>query len=189
MINESNSTDTDFGLGQARETLSFKNKQIAMLEERLFKQSVELASLRAREDEQKGSTKATSEDVQADLVDDSVKSSHRHNLFGFMPGWGSKAKGGVIGNLIKLDRCDTSEDLTVDFPAKGRRRTMDDEHPTVTVNAAAVHFEEGAVTGRRTKRTSRKLSLKKIRHLVSSRNIGSTVFFPSAGDDDSLGFE
>eukprot|EP00986_Skeletonema_menzelii_P003822 scaffold1251_cov87-Skeletonema_menzelii.AAC.4 len=53
-MSDSNSTDAleatvDFG--QTRDTLSFKSAQIAMLEERLLKQSVELASLQARDDE------------------------------------------------------------------------------------------------------------------------------------------
>ncbi len=196
MINESNSTNaleatnTDFALGPARDTLSFKNAQIALLEERLFKQSVELASLQAREDERQGSAKATS-DVQADLVDDGAMSSQRNrkSLFGFMPGWGSKARDSVIGSIIKLDRSDKSEDLTVDFPAEGRRSTMMtmDEHPTLSANASAVHFEEGAV--RKPKRRSKRKSLSRLRELVSLRKIGSTVFFPSADDDDSLGFE
>ncbi len=201
MINESNSTDAldvtstststnlDLGLEQERQTLPFKNEQIAMLEERLSKQSVELASLRAREDEQKGN--ATPEDVQADLVDNSVKSSRprRDILFGFMPGWGSK--GGVIGNMIKFDKKDRrNEDLRVGFPTEGRRRTIDKgERPTVTVNAepvAVVHREQGQGALRRSiRRRSRKL----LHHLVSSRKIGSTVLFPREDDDYSLGFD
>jgi len=160
-----------------------------MLEERLSKQSVELASLRAREDEQKGS--ATSEDVQADLADDSVKSSRCNTLFGFMPGW--RSKGGFIGNMIKFDKRDSrNEDLRVEFPAEGRRRTIEmDERPTVTVNAEpVVHHEQGQGALRRSiRRRSRKMSLKVLRHLVSSRKIGSTVLFPNEDDDYSLGFD
>ncbi len=69
-----------------REALSFKNSHIAMLEERLLKMSFELASSRAREDEQKlllrqstqghcSTTMSMTEDddfmLPADIVDDS----------------------------------------------------------------------------------------------------------------------
>mmetsp|Transcript_23037 Transcript_23037/g.35373 ORF Transcript_23037/g.35373 Transcript_23037/m.35373 type:complete len:143 (-) Transcript_23037:479-907(-) len=116
MTNDNNSTD-----GHARkriaalhatitalqEVLSFKNAHIAMLEERLLNMSVELASSRAREDEQnlmsrqsaqvsQDSTISEEDDLMifADLVDDSIKSaqtsssSDHHPRFSFLPGWG-----------------------------------------------------------------------------------------------------
>ena len=96
-----------------RQVLSLKNSHIAMLEERLFEMSVELASLRAREDEQNlksrlptptqepqdsTSTITMSEEddfmIPVNLVDDAIRralasSSNRPPLFSFMQGWGS----------------------------------------------------------------------------------------------------
>jgi hypothetical protein len=145
-----------------RAELSYKNSHIAMLEEKLFKMSVELASSHhARKDGQKlihrRSTQVTmmSEDdddfmVPADLMDDSStsaqvrqisssssSSSSNYSRFNLMSSkgpqddfndssrsLGSTGIGGFKGNMIKLDRSDTSrsEDLSVDFPM-GRRRS------------------------------------------------------------------
>mmetsp|Transcript_23968 Transcript_23968/g.39020 ORF Transcript_23968/g.39020 Transcript_23968/m.39020 type:complete len:213 (-) Transcript_23968:134-772(-) len=209
-MSDSNSTDAleatvDFG--QTRDTLSFKSAQIAMLEERLLKQSVELASLQARDDERNSkSIESTQlsrcstmpEDVRANIVDDSSKASNRNNfLFNF--------KG--IGKMIKFDRSDSRNDeLQVDFPAEGRRRTTEDKHPpfrgvhfpqegrrrttedthpSTTASAATNDLCEQRAT--MTKRKSRKLSLKVLRRqLQSSRKLGSSVLFPEDDDDYSL---
>eukprot|EP00984_Skeletonema_dohrnii_P022091 scaffold11206_cov89-Skeletonema_dohrnii-CCMP3373.AAC.3 len=241
-----------------REVLSFKNAHIAMLEERLLNMSVELASSRAREDEQnlmsrqsaqvsqsQDSTMSEDDDLMifADLVDDSIKSapaqtssssSEHHPRFSFLPGWGSNRMseaedefndsarslgstgvGSIIGNMIKLDKSDRSQNLSVDFPKGGRRSMMVDEYSESTVNSPAQqqHQRRTIALGQffRPRISSltvddaieeiceqeeqqetplhRKPNPKLLRHQVSSRLIGSTVLFPREDDDYSLGFE
>ncbi len=90
-----------------RQILSFKKSRIAMLEERLLNMSLELASSRAREDEQnlllrrsaqlQGSTMSESEleeenfMIPADVVDDSdgIKSAKTQPSLSSMSSWGS----------------------------------------------------------------------------------------------------
>ena len=228
-----------------------------MLEERLLNMSVELASSRAREDEQnlmsrqsaqvsQDSTISEDDDLMilADLVDDSIKSapaqtsssSDHHPRFSFLPGWGSNRMseaeddfndsasarslgstgvGGIIGNMIKLDKSDRSQNLSVDFPKGGRRSMMVDEYSESTVNSPAQqqHQRRTIALGQffRPRISSltvddaveevceqeeqqetplhQKPNPKLLRHQVSSRLIGSTVLFPREDDDYSLGFE
>jgi len=165
-----------------REALVAKNSHIAMLEEKLLKMSVELASSRAREDEQNlmkrqsqiSQVSMTSEDDDnnnmvgpADQIDDSTKSARAQTTpsdrprFSFMAGWrnsslvsqddsmGSSSRslnsgggvGGIIGNIIKIDRSDKSEDLNVDFPTGGRRSMMV-ESSTTTAPNSPLPFEQ-----------------------------------------------
>ena len=118
MTNESNTIDAMAALEATittlRQVLSLKNSHIAMLEERLFEMSVELASLRAREDEQNLKPRQSTQEPQdststitmseeddfmipVNLVDDGIRralssSSNRHPLFSVMQGWGSSHK-------------------------------------------------------------------------------------------------
>jgi len=267
MTNDNNSTDgharkriaaLHATITALREVLSFKNAHIAMLEERLLHRSVELASSRAREDEQnlmsrqsaqvsQDSTISEEDDLMilADLVDDSIKSapaqtssssSDHYPRFSFLPGWGSNRMseaedefndsasarslgstgvGGIIGNMIKLDKSDRSQNLSVDFPKGGRRSMMVDEYSESTVNSPAQqqHQRRTIALGQffRPRISSltvddaveevceqeeqqepplhQKPNPKLLRHQVSSRLIGSTVLFPREDDDYSLGFE
>mmetsp|Transcript_24605 Transcript_24605/g.39923 ORF Transcript_24605/g.39923 Transcript_24605/m.39923 type:complete len:234 (+) Transcript_24605:135-836(+) len=108
-----------------REALSSKTAHIAMIEERLLTMSIELASSRAREDEQNLLLRRRS----------TVSPSNRR--FCFKPqqsnpdlndsqrslGSGG-GMSGIIGNIFhNLDRSDNSEDLSVDFPSASRRRS------------------------------------------------------------------
>lgn len=195
------------------EALSSKNSYIAMLEERLLKISVELASSRACEDEQNLmccqstlSQSSLTEDVDSlgqtrtELIDDSIgsypvqrsSSSKRHPRFSFMSSWGSK-----------------SDDLRVDFPAGGRRSTMVDECSAATESSSQnqrrtglgqlfrprisfVAVDEAAIYSscscEHGEPLRRKTNPRFLRH-QSSRIIGSTVLFPMEDDDYSLGFE
>ena len=105
--------------------MSAKDSHIAMLEDRLLKMSVELASSRAREDEQhlfyrqQQQQKATAAVAEAD--------DHKHALFSTPPVRRNSRRGGaagIISNIIRLDRSersldksDLSHDLSVDFPS------------------------------------------------------------------------
>jgi len=266
MTNDNNSTDgharkriaaLHATITALREVLSFKNAHIAMLEERLLNMSVELASSRAREDEQnlmlrqsaqvsQDSMMSQDDDLMilADLVDDSIKSaptqtsssSDHHPRFSFLPGWGSNRMseaeddfndsasarslgstgvGSIIGNMIKLDKSDRSQNLSVDFPKGGRRSMMVDEYSESTVNSHAQHQHQRRTIalGQFFRPRISSLTLdeaveevseqeeqqeppldpkpnpKLLRHQVSSRLIGSTVLFPREDDDYSLGFE
>eukprot|EP00984_Skeletonema_dohrnii_P022093 scaffold11206_cov89-Skeletonema_dohrnii-CCMP3373.AAC.5 len=237
-----------------REALSSKNAHIAMLEERISNMSVELASSRAREDEQNlmlrqsaqvsmmpGDDKKKS--IPAELIDDtdsksasspaqiSSLSSSSHLQFQRrfslpIPGRvssssGSTAQedddmndnstrsltgvGGIIGNMIKLDRSDRSQNLRVDFPSGGRqmyRLRISD----LTVDCSASeetackqeeehehdHEEEGhqaSASSQRQRRRPNRSTLTNGQHHTNSRLISSTVIFPMEDDDDSVGFE
>mmetsp|Transcript_13568 Transcript_13568/g.21162 ORF Transcript_13568/g.21162 Transcript_13568/m.21162 type:complete len:256 (+) Transcript_13568:60-827(+) len=227
-----------------QEVLTFKNAHIVMLEERLLNMSVELASSRQSAQVSQDSTISEDDDLMilADLVDDSIKSapaqtsssSDHHPRFSFLPGWGSNRMseaeddfndsarslgstgvGSIIGNMIKLDKSDRSQNLSVDFPKGGRRSMMVDEYSESTVNSPAQqqHQRRTIALGQffRPRISSltlddaveeiceqeeqqettlhRKPNPKLLRHQVSSRLIGSTVLFPREDDDYSLGFE
>lgn len=230
-----------------RQILSFKKSRIVMLEERLLNMSFELASSRAREDEQnlllrrsaqlQGSMMSESEleeenfMIPADVVDDSddIKSAMTQPSSSGTSSWGSSrmpednvsdsgrnlalsSTRGTIGNMTKFDR---SENLRVDFPTGGRRRsmTMMDEYSAAAKNSAAPpQRRRRTVVGQlfRSRRSSltvdkaaeiseqegeeapphRDSNLKQLHdHQGSSRLIGSTVLFPMEDDNYSLGFE
>ena len=192
-----------------REALSSKNAHIAMLEEKILKMSVELASSRAREDEQNLMLRLsqTSQVTMADdfdsgnnvaaTIDDSIKSvrgahsasfTSTQSRFSFMPNWGSSrtlqttdemmemeesgpfagsssgglisggggGKGGLIGNMIQLDRNGNYDDLRVNFPVhRGRRRSsMQDESmmapstsTTTTANSPSLDQRRKSMVG------------------------------------------
>jgi len=231
-----------------REALVSKNSHISMLEERLLNMSVELASSRAREDEQYlvnrqsqiSQVSMMSEAYDpADNIDDSTKSAPVQRRpsdrprFSFMSGWrsslvsqddsmgssrslNSTGVGGIIGNIIKLDRSDKSEDLNVDFPTGGRRRSMMiDESNTATTapnspfqeqrrmtlpgfrkseltaddavaETSCEHHEEEQAPSLQRRRPNR---TKMLKIQASTRLISSTVAFPREDDSDSMGFD
>eukprot|EP00986_Skeletonema_menzelii_P005967 scaffold2246_cov179-Skeletonema_menzelii.AAC.1 len=180
MTYESNSIDAVAALeatnATLREVLSFQNSHIAMLEERLFNMSVELASSRAREDEQNLKSRQSTEVPQSstisedddfmipvDLVDDSIRSaptssSNRHPLFSFMPGWGfsrmseddandgTRSLGSGAGGVIGKM---IRFDRSEDLRVDfptGGRRSMMDEYSAATDNSTA-HHQRRTVVG------------------------------------------
>mmetsp|Transcript_27160 Transcript_27160/g.42645 ORF Transcript_27160/g.42645 Transcript_27160/m.42645 type:complete len:310 (-) Transcript_27160:133-1062(-) len=110
----------------------------------------------------------------------------------------------IIGNMMKLDRSDSSQNLRVDFPAGGRESyrlhmsdlTVDYSAQDETCEQDQDQEQEHGRGGDQKPpptphriRPNRSLSN---RHLMGSNNsrlISSTVIFPMEGDDDSLGFK
>jgi len=225
-----------------RKELPSKDKHIAMLEERITNMSVDLASSRAREDEQclmlrrssQGSTMSECDGniPSAEPIDDSFKSalspaqisssssssSYRQFQRRFslpIPSWVSNSTtqddindstrsltgiGGIMGNMIKLDRSDKSQNLRVDFPAGGRqmfRLRMSDltadysPEDLICEHEEEQDHEEGqqqqTSPQRQRRRPSRTLSSNWTH--TNSRLISSTVVFPKEDDNDSFGFK
>ncbi|KAL7491191.1 hypothetical protein ACHAWT_000743 [Skeletonema menzelii] len=107
-----------------REALSSKTAHIAMLEERLLTMSIELASSRAREDEQNLLLRRRST-VSPSNRRFSFKPSFNPDLNDSQRSLGSGGgMSGIIGNIFhNLDRSGNSEDLSVNFPSVSRRRS------------------------------------------------------------------
>eukprot|EP00985_Skeletonema_marinoi_P021070 scaffold12740_cov153-Skeletonema_marinoi.AAC.1 len=105
--------------------------------------------------------------------------------------------GGIIGNMIKLDRSDRSQNLRVDFPSGGRQMyRLRISDLTVDYSASEEHEheeeeEEGHQAGspQRQRRRPNRSTLTNRQHHTNSRLISSTVIFPMEEDDDSIGFE
>eukprot|EP00984_Skeletonema_dohrnii_P022371 scaffold11504_cov125-Skeletonema_dohrnii-CCMP3373.AAC.1 len=226
-----------------RKELPSKNAHIAMLEERITNMSVDLASSRAREDEQclmlrRSSQGSTMSDCDGNIpsaepIDDSIKSalspaqisssssssSYRQFQRRFslpIPSWVSNSTtqddindstrsltniGGIMGNMIKLDKSDKSQNLRVDFPAGGRqmfRLRMSDltadyspEDETFEQEEEQDH-EEGQqqqASPQRQRRRPSRSTLTNGQHHTNSRLISSTVVFPKEDDNDSFGFK
>jgi len=108
--------------------------------------------------------------------------------------------GGIIGNMIKLDRSDRSQNLRVDFPSGGRQMyrlrisdlTVDysASEETAWEREEEHEEEEGHQTSpQRQRRRPNRSTLTNRQHHTNSRLISSTVIFPMEDDDDSIGFE
>jgi len=108
--------------------------------------------------------------------------------------------GGIIGNMIKLDRSDRSQNLRVDFPSGGRQMyqlrisdlTVDysASEETAWEREEEHKEEEGHQTSpQRQRRRPNRSTLTNRQHHTNSRLISSTVIFPMEDDDDSVGFE
>jgi len=111
--------------------------------------------------------------------------------------------GGIIGNMIKLDRSDRCQNLRVDFPSGGRQMyrlrisdlTLDysaSEETTWEQEEEHEHEEEEghqAASPQRQRRRPNRSTLTNRQHHTNSRLISSTVIFPMEDDDDSIGFE
>lgn len=130
-----------------------------------------------------------------DDINDSTRSLRRNGLTGVSS---------IIGNMMKLDRSDSSQNLRVDFPAGGResyRLRMSDLTADYSSDDETCEQEEdqkqeldgegGQKPASPPLRRRRKRSSSS-RPLVGSNNsrlISSTVIFPTEDDDDSLGFK
>ena len=247
-----------------REALASKNAHIEMLQDKILTISVELASSRAREDEQNlmmrlsqiSQVTMMSEDDNGNngptsAVDVSIKSApgaaqtssftstQSAPRMSFFSGWGSRepssrtlqtdetmqdsatrtpqasggGMGGLIGNMIQLDKSGYGEDLRVNFPrGRGRRNTiMTDESPdspsqkqrrlsmvgqlfrlgrddtaVVPEICEQVEEEEQEAPLQQRRRPNRS---KMLRIQASTRLISSTVAFPREDDNLSVGFE
>eukprot|EP00984_Skeletonema_dohrnii_P002208 scaffold755_cov83-Skeletonema_dohrnii-CCMP3373.AAC.5 len=250
-----------------REALASKNAHIEMLEDKILTISVELASSRAREDEQNlmmrlsqiSQVTMMSEDDNGNngptsAVDVSIKSApaaaqtssftstQSAPRMSFFSGWGSRepssrtlqtdetmqdsatrtpqasggggGMGGLIGNMIQLDKSGYGEDLRVNFPrGRGRRNTiMTDESPVspsqeqrrMTMvgqlfrlgkserageDDAFPEIEEEEQEAPQQQQRRRPNRSKMLRIQASTRLISSTVAFPREDDNLSVGFE
>ncbi len=134
---------------------------------------------------------SNSNSTQDDLSD----STRSHRLTGVSS---------IIGNMMKLDRSDSSHNLRVDFPAGGResyRLRMSDLTADYSAEDETCEQEEDPKqeldgdggqkppsTPQR-RRPNRSLSSRPLVGSNNSRLISSTVIFPTEDDDDSLGFK
>ena len=183
-----------------RAEVSSQAAHIAMLEEKLLTMSVELASSRAREDEQ--NLMFRRQQLSSSQVTIMSEDSERSLGSGVS---------GLIGNIFNnLDRSDRSEgrrsstmsDTDYSQELSSRRismvgslfRSRKSELTDDTVEEASIEYdeeqdEEHQPSSPQPQRRRPNRSLLANRCVTSSRLISSTVAFPSLDDDDSLGFE
>src|SRR6056300_219206 len=94
-----------------RQRISTQESHIAMLEDRLLKMSVELASSRAREDEQHLLYRQQQQQLKTTAAAEA--DDHKHTLFSTPPARRNSRRGGaagIISNIIRLDRSERSLD-------------------------------------------------------------------------------